>query len=96
MAALLSNFLRKCFRVYKSSKPKNRFYSIFIKIMYRNSHPEVFYKSIVLRNFTKFIGKHLCQSLFFNKIKLRVSGLKLTSWQLELYLKRDSGTVVFL
>ena len=21
-----------------------------------------------LRNFTKFIGKHLCQSLFFNKV----------------------------
>ena len=22
----------------------------------------------VLRNFTKFTGKHLCQSLFFNKV----------------------------
>ena len=22
----------------------------------------------VLRNFAKFIGKHLCQSLFFNKV----------------------------
>ena len=25
-------------------------------------------KKAVLRNFTKFIGKHLCQSLFFNKV----------------------------
>ena len=31
----------------------------------RSSRPEVFCKKGVLRNFTKFIGKHLCQSLFF-------------------------------
>ena len=37
-------------------------------------------KKGVLRNFTKFTGKHLCQSLFFNK----VAGL------------RDSGTGVLL
>ena len=30
--------------------------------------PEVFCKKNVLRNFAKFTGKHLCQSLFFNKI----------------------------
>ena len=31
--------------------------------------PEVFYKKkSVLRNFAKFKGKHLCQSLFFNKV----------------------------
>ena len=30
--------------------------------------PEVFYKKGVLRNFTKFTGKHLCQSLFFSKV----------------------------
>ena len=30
--------------------------------------PEVFYKKGVLRNFTKFTGKHLCQGLFFNKV----------------------------
>ena len=26
------------------------------------------YKKSVLRNFTKFTGKHLCQSFFFNKV----------------------------
>ena len=31
-------------------------------------HPEVFCKKVVLRNFEKFTGKHLCQSLFFNKV----------------------------
>ena len=34
----------------------------------RSSHPEVFCKKGVLRNFAKFTGKHLCQSLFFNKV----------------------------
>ena len=28
----------------------------------------MFYKKGVLRSFTKFTGKHLCQSLFFNKV----------------------------
>ena len=30
--------------------------------------PEVFCKKVVLKNFAKFTGKHLCQSLFFNKV----------------------------
>ena len=34
----------------------------------RSSHPEVFCKKGVLRNFAKFTGKPLCQSLFFNKV----------------------------
>ena len=35
---------------------------------HRSSRQEVFCKKGVLRNFTKFTGKHLCQSLFFNKV----------------------------
>ena len=34
----------------------------------KSSRREVFYRKGVLTNFTKFIGKHLCQSLFFNKV----------------------------
>ena len=34
----------------------------------RSSRPEVFCKKGVLRNFAKFTGKHLRQSLFFNKV----------------------------
>ena len=34
----------------------------------RSTRPEVFCKKGVLRNFTKFTGKHLRQSLFFNKV----------------------------
>ena len=37
--------------------------------------PEVFCEKGVLRNFTKFTRKHLCQSLFFNK----VAGLRHTT-----------------
>ena len=36
--------------------------------MDRSSRPEVFCKKGVLRNFVKFTGKHMCQSLFFNKV----------------------------
>ena len=36
--------------------------------MKRSHRPEVFCKKGALRNFTKFIGKHLCKSLFFNKV----------------------------
>ena len=35
----------------------------------RSSCPEVFCKKGVLRNFAKFTGEHLCESLFFNKGK---------------------------
>ena len=34
----------------------------------RSSHPVVFCKKGVLKNFTKFIGKQLCQSLFLSKV----------------------------
>ena len=36
--------------------------------MLRSIRPDLFCKKGVLRNFAKFTGKHLCQSLFFNKV----------------------------
>ena len=36
--------------------------------MGRNSRTEGSCKKVVFRNFAKFIGKHLRQSLFFNKV----------------------------
>ena len=35
---------------------------------FQKQPPEVFYKKGVLRIFTKFIGKHLCQRLFFKRV----------------------------
>ena len=43
-----------------------------VAIAFRSSHQRCSMKKGVLRNFRKFAGKHLCQSLFFNK----VSGLR--------------------
>ena len=57
----------------------------FLTSTARSSHQRCSIKIGVLKNFTKFTGKHLCQSLFFNK----VAGLYAT------LLKRDSGTGVF-
>ena len=38
-----------------------------VMIIFRSSRPEVFCKKGVPKNLTKFTGKHLSQSLFFNK-----------------------------
>ena len=35
---------------------------------HKSSRPDVFCEKGVFRNFAKFTGKHLCQSLFFNKV----------------------------
>ena len=37
-----------------------------------SSRPDVFCEKGVLRTFAKSIGKHLCQSLFFNKAQAQV------------------------
>ena len=37
----------------------------------RSSRPEVFCKKGILRNFTKFTGKHLCQGLFLIKFFIK-------------------------
>ena len=42
-----------------------------LNIMFSNElkqQPKVFCKKDVLKNYTKFIGKLLCQSLFFNQV----------------------------
>ena len=51
-------------------------------LSFRSSRPELFCQKGALKIFAKFTGKHLCQSLYSNK----VAGL-----DLQLYQKRDSG-----
>ena len=46
---------------------KHNVHSNSISCKSRSSRLELFWKKGVVRNFAKFIGKHLCQSLFFNK-----------------------------
>ena len=43
-----------------------------LAIIFRGSRPKVFPKKGLLRNFAKFTGKYLCQSVFFNKVAGRV------------------------
>ena len=57
------------------------------KVFYRSSRPEVFCKKVVLRNFTKFTGKHLCQRLFFNKVN--------DSFLIKTLFKKESLAQVF-
>ena len=40
----------------------------FLHAFVRSSRPDVLCKKGVLRNFGKFIEKHMCQKLFFNKV----------------------------
>ena len=56
--------------------------------IHRDSRPKVFCKKHVLKNFPKFTGKHLCQSLFLNK----VGGLWLQACK---FIKSEILTQVF-
>ena len=40
----------------------------FLHAFVRSSRPDVLCKKGILRNFGKFIEKHMCQKLFFNKV----------------------------
>ena len=40
----------------------------YFNTIFKSSRAEVLCKNCVFRNFAKFTGKHLCQSLFFNKV----------------------------
>ena len=59
-------------------------------------------KNDVLRNFTKFAGKHLCQSLFFNKVaglsafrSAELSSYSLIDWG-SCEIARFYGKIVFV
>ena len=43
-------------------------YQVHKFAMNRSSRPEVFCNKDIFKNFSKFTGKHLCQSLFLNKV----------------------------
>ena len=47
---------------------KNCIQNFKTSLKFRSSRPEVFCKKGVLKNFTKFQGKHQCHSLFFTKV----------------------------
>ena len=73
---IFNTFLTNVLILYPLKIPGNLCFSInlmihlndkFLLYYWRSSHPEVFFKKDVLKNFPKFTGNQLCQSLFFNK-----------------------------
>ena len=58
------SFLKKTMQITEIQKKKKK------KTLTRNrsSHQRFYVKKGVLRHFAKFTGKHLSQSLFFNKV----------------------------
>ena len=60
----------------------------------RSSHPDLFCKKDIFKNFAKFTGKHLSYSLFFNKVE----GLRLFNrappWMLLKNQKRSKSVEI--
>ena len=56
------------FRIQLYLKSENILATNHLIAISRSSRPEVFCKKGVPQNLTKFTGKHLCQSLCFNKV----------------------------
>ena len=54
--------------IYVQGRIQNPTEYLSQKAQSRSSRPEVLCKKGVLRNSAKFTRKHLCQSLFFNKV----------------------------
>ena len=54
----------------RNSLTEERHLIYYFDLAYRSSHQRCSIKKGVLRNFPKFTGKHLCQSLFVNKVTL--------------------------
>ena len=70
--AYVSSFFT-CLRAYNHSQNILRLNSVpcivvFLWIICRSSHRRCSLRKGVLRNYVKFTGKHLCQSLLFNKV----------------------------
>ena len=60
-----------------SSKLTKKIYADAISVFYfRSSLPEAFYKKYV-KSFAKLAGKHMCPSLFFNKVACLRHGILL-------------------
>ena len=60
----------------------------------RSSHQGCSVKKGVPRNFTKFAGKHLCQSLYFNKVFLWCFPVNFVKFLRTPFLQNMSGRLV--
>ena len=77
----------KHFLLNKNSRLKSSLLvGIMKRVKYRSSHQRCSVKKGVLRKFSKFTGKHLCQSHFLNKV---------TALRPEILFKKETLTQVF-
>ena len=56
--------------------------------------PKVFYEKVVLTNFSKFTGKHMCQSLFFKRLYYRFFTVNFPKFVGSLYLQNTVGRLL--
>ena len=73
---------------YKYQKKLKKLLIFVKKYIFRGSHQRCSIETGVLRNFVKFTGKHLCQSVFFNKAQ--AWGLNFTKFPRTLFLQNTS------
>ena len=72
-AKVIKNF-KVCFgpllfiKILKTAQLLSKHFHFGLSLCIRSSHWRCSVRRGVLRNFAKFTGKHLCQSLFFNKV----------------------------
>ena len=84
----ITHFLRhESVNTTVSNNPREKMLLLFFGLLIRSSHRRCFIKKDVLKNFTKFKGKHLCQSVFLNE----VPGLSL---QEHLFLQNTVGRLI--
>ena len=65
-------------------------------ILFQEQRPEVFCKNVFHSSFAKFTGKHLCQSLFFNKVAGLADFLRTKNTSGWLLPKLDFFRLIFL
>ena len=82
LMVLKNNYTKKILDLFAIFKAIRAFVPIT-----RSSHQKCSIVIVVLKNFTKFTGKQLCQSLFFNNV---------ADLRPAILLKGDCGTGVFL
>ena len=66
-------------------------------VVLRSSHKVCSLRKGVLKNFTKFTGKHLCQSLFFNKVaglRHRCFPVNFVKFLTTTFLQNSSGQLL--
>ena len=72
MKLFIRDFSKQFWCLLYNTKTQEKTQSSYVSFRFQSSHQRCYMKKDVLINFSKLTGKHLCRSLFLNK----VAGLK--------------------